>query len=809
MEASFSEILRALRGRARLSQEELAERSGLSVQAVGSLERGSRRAPYRRTIESLASALGADMWELDGLLKAAARARRRDKGAVLPAAFERTSNLPSQITSFVGRDPAVMELVALLDRRRLVTVTGIGGVGKTRLAVVAGSHALERYEDGARFVDLSSLADPSDVTQRFLSALAITATSADVVATLVAELRTRQLLLVVDNCEHVLEPAAGLIATILSSCPGVDILATSRHRLSLTGECVYRLEPLDTASAVDLFAQRACDADRNFTIADANRPRIAAICCDLDGIPLAIEIAAARIASLDLDSLQAKVRNGRTEISGGFRDIAERHETLTATLRWSYELLNDRERAVLRRLSVFAGGCCADAARAVCTGSSVKIDEVDDALSALVDTSLVSVESEPAGRRFRLLETTREYCLAILRACGEETTAVDRHTRWVESFSRDARNPSIFSDHADRIARVAREYDNVTTAIHRAIETDRDVPLAASIFGNLDWYWGPIWRWEESTQLADALLGRLDSDRDPEIAARLLLAKSRGLIGIERLRVVQKATELFSATHNDAALSSCYQNLAYTFEMLGESAKMLSAIGWAWTFTMRAGIDASAGAIAVLYFRAQAMEIAGRRREARKLFAEALTLCKSTERTFYQEPCLYNLASLDAADGQIDSALATFEQLFSMPTATVSAKWVYTRIAGCHILKNDVVAAALAVQAALLVPEELSLGNLCALERAAHVAALSGNVLWAGRAFRYVESRFHEYGCKRNMLDLVCYENLQMLLYDESADTSSIGSWQGPHDDRSAIDEAFTVLDAILNEFASPGVMRS
>jgi predicted ATPase/transcriptional regulator with XRE-family HTH domain len=801
LEASFSGLLRALRSRARLSQEELAERSGLSVQAVGSLERGSRRAPYKRTVESLAGALGADEWELEALLSSAARARRRDKGVVLPAAFERASDLPAQVTSFVGRESAVAEILALLEQRRLVTVTGIGGVGKTRLAIVAGSRALGRYEDGARFVDLSSLTGSNEVVQKFAFALAMTVTSADVLASLVAELRPRQLLVVIDNCEHVLEAVAGTIAAVLQSCQGIDFIATSRQRLSLSGECVYRLDPLEAPAAVELFAHRAWDGDRNFKVTDANASTIADICRNLDGIPLAIEIAAARLASLGLAELQAKVCSGKTALSSGLRDNIARHETLTATMRWSYDLLDERERAVFRRLSVFAGSCSVEAARAVCAGAPVEIADIDDVLSALVDKSLLSADFQAVERRFRLLETTREYGFGMLSGCGEAVVAVERHARWVESFSQDARNPAIRADYPEWTARVAREYDNVSAALYRAIESDRDVAVAASILSNLEWYWGTIWRWSESTRLANAILARLDVDRYPEIAARLLLAKSQGLIGLERRSVVQKAIDLFSVARNDAERASSYLNLAYTCEMLGEPEEMLRAASLAWTFTIKAGIDPGAGAIGVLYFRAQALEIAGLRREARRSFNEALTLCRSTGRTFYEEACLYNLATLDAVDGHVDEALASFENLFANPNTTASAKWVYTRVAGCHILKGEVISAAAAARAALLVPEELPLGDLCALERAAHVASLSGNVSWANRMLRYVQGRFDAYGCKRNMLDLVCYQKLEALLNGASAERVIFVN--GPRtrvDDRSAIPEALDLLDGMLDE---------
>jgi predicted ATPase/DNA-binding XRE family transcriptional regulator len=803
VETSFSELLRALRSRARLSQEDLAERSGLSVQAVGSLERGSRRAPYKRTVESLAGALGADEWELEALLRSAARARRRDKGAVLPAAFEHASNLPAQATSFVGRDAAVTEVLALLERRRLVTITGIGGVGKTRLAIVSGSLALSRYEDGARFVDLSSVADPKDVAYRFVSALAMTATSQDLVATIVAELKARQLLIVADNCEHVLEPVAGLIDAILASCQGIDVIATGRQRLSLLGECVYRLEPLEVRDAVELFAHRASDGDRAFEVTARNASTVAAICRDLDGIPLAIEIAAARLASLGLASLQAKVRGGRTALSSGLRNNVPRHETLTATLRWSYQLLDDREQAVLRRLAVFAGGCCAEAARAVCVGTPVEVGHVDDVLPALVDKSLVSVDREVPERRFRLLATTREYALSMLRSCGEETAAIDRHAHWLESFSQEVRDPRIMTDHVEWTARVAREYDNVSAAISRAIESNRNVGVAASILGNLGWFWGTIWRWGESTELADILLARLDVDRHPEIAARLLVAKSKGLIGLERRSVVQKAIDLFSMTRNDAELAACYLHLAYALEMLGQPEQMLSATGWAWTFTLKAAIDPNAGAIGVLYFRAQALAIGGRLEEARRSFEEALALCRSSGRTFYEEACLYHLATLDAVDGRIDQALASFEDLFAKPNSTASAKWVYTRLSGCHILKGDIVSAASAARAALLVPEELPLGNLCALERTAHVAGLNGDVMWANRMLRYVAHRFDEFGCKRNMLDLVCYENLRALLSGASRERAAFVD--GLPSDTSAIREGLAVLDDILKDFDRAG----
>ncbi len=353
------------------------------------------------------------------------------------------TNLPRRLTTFIGRKHEIEEVGALMDRHQLVTLVGVGGCGKTRLSLeVAGAH-MRDYPDGVWQVELVALRAPSFVSQAVMSALGVEQRSGNtVVETVVAHLRDKRSLLILDNCEHVLDGCIALIAEVLLGAPHLRILATSRERLGLDGEQVYAVPPLSIENAddagqdaggdaIELFLARARSANASFQVEGPRRALVARICRRLDGLPLALELAAARIQSMSLEDLALGLEEGSGMLAGGDRAIVPRHQTLKRVIDWSHDHLETSARQVLRRMSVFAGGCTLEAAEAVCRGETVEEWELLDVLTTLVDKSLIErgIEDGESGARvrFRMLETVREYARERLAEAGEVAAVQERH----------------------------------------------------------------------------------------------------------------------------------------------------------------------------------------------------------------------------------------------------------------------------------------------------------------------------------------------------------------------------------------------
>jgi predicted ATPase/class 3 adenylate cyclase len=350
------------------------------------------------------------------------------------------NNLPQQSTSFVGRERELAEARAALVRTRLLTLFGAGGIGKTRLSLQLAAEVLDDYPDGAWFVELAPIADARIVPQAVASALGVKEEGGrSITDTLVAHLADKTALVVLDNCEHLLDACARIAERLLREAPRVKLLASSREPMRIAGEAVYPVPALavpdagaraeDAAVAayasVRLFLERASAVLPTFRITDANAATVAAICRHLDGIPLAIELAAARVRAMPLDMIASRLHDRFHLLTGGSRTALPRQQTLRALIDWSHELLSPAERVLFRRLSVFAGGWTLDAADQVCSGEDVARSQVLDLLASLVDKSLVVADLEVG--RYRMLETIREYAAERLRESGEEATLRDRH----------------------------------------------------------------------------------------------------------------------------------------------------------------------------------------------------------------------------------------------------------------------------------------------------------------------------------------------------------------------------------------------
>jgi non-specific serine/threonine protein kinase len=404
-----------------------------------------------------------------------------------------------RLSSFIGRKKEMGELRRLLAHTRLVTILGPGGAGKTRLATEFARMHASRFADEEVMVELVEVRDPSLIPDAIARAVGIRLQTEDTIGTLVHRLKSSEMLLVVDNCEHLTEGAAAVVGRLLAACPRLVVLATSRERLNIDGEVVWRLSPLalpmtaDTLNvasateAVRLFVDRARNVRPGFDIRPDNLPAVIAICRRLDGMPLAIELAAARTSTLTPGEIIARLDDRLRLLTGGPRDADARHRTLRATIDWSYELLDASERTLLQRLSVFAGPVRADAVEQVCGEAPLAAGIVTDWLQALADKSMVQIEpGVDGGTRYRLLETIRDYATEKLTVTGEDARLRDLHlafyARLVEAAFEARMHRGAMPEHR----RLWDEMADVRAALDVA---NRDLDTEVGLLGNLRQLW--------------------------------------------------------------------------------------------------------------------------------------------------------------------------------------------------------------------------------------------------------------------------------------------------------------------------------
>jgi predicted ATPase/DNA-binding XRE family transcriptional regulator len=484
---SFAVRLRTLREQTGLSQEELAERAGLSSHAVSALERGTRTRPYPHTVRALADALGLEGEARSGLISSVpARAR-----AARPTAARTGPGIPVPPTRLIGRDDDVRRLVGLLDEHRLITLTGPGGVGKTRLSLALARTVQDRFADGVVYVELAALHDPDAVVPAVLDTVGVTITAGEEpVAAFCTWAADRELLLILDNAEQV-AAAAPQVAELAATVPGLTVLVTSRAPLRLRAEHEFPVEPLalstgeDTeAPAVRMLLERAAAVSTGWGTAPDDQAAVAAICTRLAGIPLALELAAARCRLLDPAGLLARLDQ---VLQAEGSDRPERHRTMRATLDWSYGLLGADEQRLLRLLSVFVGGFRLDDVEAVAARAGLTGD-VLSALESLAEQSLVTVEPAAEGRRYRLLEPVAQYAHSLLVEAGEEKSFVRAHAEHFLALAEEISPRYRDGGQVAALARVDAEHHNLTAAVESLLAAG-DGQAAGRLCWALWMYW--------------------------------------------------------------------------------------------------------------------------------------------------------------------------------------------------------------------------------------------------------------------------------------------------------------------------------
>jgi predicted ATPase/DNA-binding CsgD family transcriptional regulator/DNA-binding XRE family transcriptional regulator len=483
--------LRRHRELAGLTQEELAARAGLTARAVSAIERGRRRRPYPHTVRALATALDLSPAEHADLLAVIAGS----DATPAPAGPDALPSLPDSPTTLVGRDQAMADVRELLQgqRARLITLTGPGGVGKTTLALEVARQAVEAFADGVAFVALETLDDPSALESWIAARIGVAGGVAP--QALHGYLAGREFLLVLDNFEHLL-PAARSVAGLLAASSGLRVLVTSRAPLRLRGEREYPVGPLAlpdlsriptpdelaTSDAVQLFVDRARDWSPTFTLTQSNASAVAAICRRLDGLPLALELAAARLRVLSPTELLGRLDQALPLLTGGARDLPERQRTIRQAIEWSYRILEPDEQALFRRLGIFVGGWDAAAAEGLGMGPATL-----DLLTGLVEHSLVVVESIEGVTRYRMLETIREYARDQLVERGELDQVAARHVQYYAALAEQAVPHYFKEEEVHWLDRLEQDHANLRAAVLHATRTEDHLLL--HLIAALGRYW--------------------------------------------------------------------------------------------------------------------------------------------------------------------------------------------------------------------------------------------------------------------------------------------------------------------------------
>lgn len=508
------------------------------------------------------------------------------------------TNLPVPITSFIGREKEVEEILKLLGKNRLVTLTGAGGMGKTRLAIQSSNKLVGKFRDGVWWIELVGLNDASLVPQAVAKAVDVREPpNQPLMETLAENLRSKQILLVIDNCEHLISACAQLADRLLSECKNLKILATSREALDILGETVWHapslsvpdmkevigIKSLSKYESVRLFTERAEVLQSQFELTEQNAQAVTQICRRLSGMPLAIELAAARIKMMTVDEIASRLNDRFSLLTSGNRTALPRQQTLRAAIDWSHDLLTEPERILFRRLSIFAGGFRLDAAEAVCGFREIKQSEVLDLLGRLVDKSLVDVEADSVlnETRYRLLETIREYARVKLEEAGETEEIIERHLEFFATFASLAGKGINSVEQVTWFQRVDKEVDNLRAAISWPIPSvqvneGKQRSMLKNQFlivGSLDMFWENRYR-HEITQALKKLLAS-DELSTPTIERAKALKVGGFLLWSlnslsEARAFLEESIEIAEKLGDQLTVAWSLGYLGWTFDFLGE-----------------------------------------------------------------------------------------------------------------------------------------------------------------------------------------------------------------------------------------------
>jgi predicted ATPase/DNA-binding winged helix-turn-helix (wHTH) protein len=652
------------------------------------------------------------------------------------------TNLPAPVSDFIGRETELRELRELLRHNRLVTLVGTGGIGKTRLGLEAAGTLLEEFPDGVWLAELAPLTDPDLAASAINTALGLQSGAGRWTAErLAAALRGRQLLLVLDNCEHLIGAAAREAETLLRAVPGVRILATSQEPLGLDGECTYRLSPLEfpaeTAElaaalrhdAIRLFVARARAADPHFNLSERNVATVATICRRLDGIPLAIELAAARAAALGIEGLARRLDLRFHVLTGGRRTALPRHQTLRATLDWSHRLLTETDRIVLRRLAVFAGSFTLEAAASVVADPALAEWEVIGRIAELVDKSLVIADNADPVRRYRLLETTHAYAMEKLADSGEFGSLARLHASHFRDHLRNALRLWEETPSVQWLETQAPEIGNVRVALDWAFGADGDpalgIELAAASY--------VLWYLLSLTQEGRARLERATAALGPAtpkcVEAQLWYGYGFLSTGEPRGRAVpalRRAVSLYRECGEPLDLGRALSFYGLNLARAGQLAEGLAALEEARRQLSAASHPKSLALC--LTNLAIARTVAGEFEVARTLLDESLAIGAHSRADFWVWRALIYMAEVEFAEGHLEKAITQAREVITLARAarrTGMLGHALCNLAGYLIAHGDLEEAGAALREGLPLAQESELDAVLLAGGLQHLAAIA------------------------------------------------------------------------------------
>jgi predicted ATPase/class 3 adenylate cyclase len=588
------------------------------------------------------------------------------------------NNLPHQGTSFVGREREIEDVKGLLGQARLVTLLGMGGLGKTRLSLQVAAEQMHLYPDGVWFLDLSPLSDGALVAAEAARVLEVVEEPGrPLLSTLAAHLKTKRALLVLDNCEHLIKPSADLAHAIVKNAPQVRMISSSREPLHVPGEKTYPILPLpvpernaslqvlQATPAVQLFVERAQSHKPAFELNEREAPAVAELVARLEGIPLALELAAARVRAMSVADINKRLTDRYKILTGGSRVLQQRQQTLRALVDWSYELLNENEQRMLQRLSLFVGGFDLEAAEKVCGVAPIEDFEVLDLLGSLVDKSLVMLEEREDGSRYRMLETIREYAAEKLKADADEAAAAAvRHCEHYFQLAKDANVGMDGADQASWLARLGTELDNLRSAMSLALAEGVDPVIAVKLAVAMQHFWILRGHITEGRRLVKAAL-QLPAVQDfsPAKAAAHYVGAALAECQADHAEA-QKMLEVSLATYRElddaeniaVTLSTLSAARLETGDAAGARADEQEAIG----IFRRLGLQLNE--VIALRSLGQIALHEGDLAQARAHLEQALALSRDIESATEEGECELLLGEVAFDEGQLDAARQGFER---------------------------------------------------------------------------------------------------------------------------------------------------
>jgi predicted ATPase len=654
----------------------------MSLAAIGKLERGARQRPYRSTVSVLAEALSLAPGDRERFEGAASR-------LVSTAGDGPAIHLPVYFSSFVGREHDLRALNDLLERYRLITLAGAGGVGKTRLAVRAVEQHLAALTPHERitsvwFVDLSML-DDGDLVAPALAAR-IGAEHSRTIDALVDYLKTESFVLILDNCEHLVGSVVDVAHKLLAGCPWARIVVTSRQALSADGERVYRVPPLTMPDAIALFEERACANDNRFVLTGHATASVENICKRVDGIALAIELAAARTNAFSVETIAAQLAQRTSLLDGAGRTT--RHKTMRALFDWSYDLLDEPERALFRRLSTFVDGFTLDLAGAL-DSESRRQDSVPPLLASLVDKSFVHCDILN-GPRYRLLQAARQYALEKLRALNEYGEASRAHALALLSLADEFDSRLELVPDREWSERLEGERDNFRSAFEWALSRDGDAAIAQSLAASRSATWSGFGSGEARAWIARAL-ETIDATTPGPAIAKLALANARAAIYFEhepqvRIDACERAVRLQDPSDARAlAAAECYAGLALS--SVGRNDDATATLRRARDLALLAGAQSEYNraitTLSIAAYRSGALD------DARALLQEALLRSEAAGSERLSSASRVTLAEVEFAAGSIEAAIEHNERatkLFRRHSDLVSLATILSNSAAYNIV---------------------------------------------------------------------------------------------------------------------------